>query len=169
MRKKTRMILLILFVPLSLIVATGLFVSSRLLSLGSNIQMVGSNGEQIPAAIYKRILKVKIGKQEETVEELVVLFDERLNIENGLDVLIIVPKYKLVGIPEGGRRMFKKVAGENYIYQVSRKADEFTQVVNNTALFDDPPIKFAHFNDKEIVFNSFQRLKKYGSNIIIKY
>ncbi|QFG52476.1 hypothetical protein [Chryseobacterium sp.] len=153
----------IFFLSLILIAALSFFYfkDAILLVKEENYAIVNETNRKIPATFYSKNVVVDIGGKAESVYEILIFFDE----EQELNPIVIIPKYKLIGLVEGGRRGFIKF-GSN-VLQLSDDSNKFN-MLNDTAFFDDPPIKQMRFDHDYIVFNTFKGLKKYGATIILR-
>jgi hypothetical protein len=136
---------------------------TKSLKIEKKYTIINETNDKVPGTIYYRNVDVNIGGKTENVYELVIFFDKELKMK--LNPIIVVPKYKLIGVVEGGERGFIKFG--NKIFQLSDESNKFT-LLNNTTFFDDPPIKKMSFEEESITFNSFEGLKKYGQTIILK-
>lgn len=136
---------------------------AKVLNIEKKYNIVNEAGEKIPATLYYRNIDVEIGNKIENVYEIVVFFDEKLKMK--LNPIVVVPKYKFIGLIEGGESGFIKF--ENKVFQLSQESNKFT-MLDNTTYFNDPPIKKKNFEGKLISFNSFEKLKEYGQTIILK-
>lgn len=135
----------------------------KMLHMDENYTIVNEANKTITATIYDRNVDVKVGEKYENVDELVVFFDRELNLK--YNPIVIVPKYQLIGVIEGGENGFIRIG--NKVFQCSDKANPFT-LLDNAAFFDLPPITEKQFENHRILFNSFEGLKKYGNTIILK-
>ncbi len=126
-----------------------------------NYAIVNETNRKIPATFYSKNVFVYVGGKAENVYEILIFFDE----EQKLNPIVIIPKYKLIGVVEGGRRGFIKF-GSN-VLQLSDDTNKFI-MLNDATLFDEPPIKNIRFEQGIILFNSFNGLKKYGPSLIMK-
>lgn len=155
----------ILFVILLIIIIAAYFwlKNGFFLTPASNYTIVNVNGEKIPARLYNRNVEVKIGDKMQNVDEIVIFFDPEIEME--YNPVVLIPKYKLMGLIEGGDGGFIKLG--NKVFQISQQSNKFITLDNKT-FFDDPPIKSISFEENEVTFNSFEGLKKYGPTIIIK-
>ena len=153
----------IFFLSLILIAALSFFYfkDAILLVKEENYAIVNETNRKIPATFYSKNVVVEVGGKAESVYEILIFFDE----EQELNPIVIIPKYKLIGLVEGGRRGFIKF-GSN-VLQLSDDSNKFN-MLNDTAFFDDPPIKQMRFDHDYIVFNTFKGLKKYGATIILR-
>ncbi|MDF0720092.1 hypothetical protein P0M11_08780 [Kaistella sp. PBT33-4] len=153
----------IFFLSLILIAALSFFYfkDAILLVKEENYAIVNETNRKIPATFYSKNVVVDVGGKAESVYEILIFFDE----EQELNPIVIIPKYKLIGLVEGGRRGFIKF-GSN-VLQLSDDSNKFN-MLNDTAFFDDPPIKQMRFDHDYIVFNTFKGLKKYGATIILR-
>jgi hypothetical protein len=159
----------ICLVALFLIAIVIFFTIGRILQVDNNVKIYGAAGNIIPSKVYARQRLIKNSKGElEEISELIVFFDEEFVDSKTLDVLVIVPKFKQIGIPQGDRNAFTRISNK-IIYQKDRNVDNFTSVVNNFTYFEDPPIKYANFYNDRVVFNSYGNLKQFGDSIIIVY
>ena len=136
----------------------------RLLFKASDYEMYSSAGKNIKGFLYFRNIKYV---NDEYSKQIVIIFDKSIGVEKDFDVLVLVPKYKFIGVPEFGSSAFK-YASAGYVYQTTKKADFLISADNNTVDFDDPPIKFARFSADKIVFNCYGKLKQFGDSIIIE-
>ncbi|MBF4517861.1 hypothetical protein IRZ71_15960 [Flavobacterium sp. ANB] len=139
------------------------FKDVKALEIEKKYNIVNEANEKIPATLYYRNIDVKVGDKIENVYEIVIFFDKELKMK--FNPIVVVPKYKLIGLIEDGERGFVKFG--NKVFQLSDDSNKFT-LLNNSAFFDDPPIKKINFEEKSITFNSFEGLKKYGKTIVIK-
>ena len=153
----------IFFLSLILIAALSFFYfkDAILLVKEENYAIVNETNRKIPATFYSKNVVVDIGGKAESVYEILIFFDE----EQELNPIVIIPKYKLIGLVEGGRRGFIKF-GSN-VLQLSDDSNKFI-MLNDATFFDEPPIKNIRFEDDYIVFNTFKGLKKYGPTLIMK-
>jgi hypothetical protein len=136
---------------------------AKALKLEKNYTLVSETTDKIPATVYYRNVDVKVGDKTENVYEIVIFFDKKLNMN--LNPIVIVPKFKLIGFIDGGERGFFRLG--NKIIQLSDESNKFI-MLNDAVFFDDPPIKKIIFQEKSIIFNSFEGLTKYGQTIILK-
>ncbi|MNK74866.1 hypothetical protein D3C87_943880 [compost metagenome] len=155
----------IIFIALILITVFAYFYfkDAKALKIEKKYNIVNEAGERIPARLYYRNVDVEIGNKIENVYEIVIFFDEKLKMK--LNPIVVIPKYKFIGLIEGGESGFIKF--ENKVFQLSDESNNFT-MLDNPISFDDPPIKKKNFEGKLISFNSFEKLKDYGEIIILK-
>ena len=155
----------IIFIVFILVAALAWFFlkDSKTLKIEESYTVVNENNKKIPATLYYRNVDVEVGSKMENVYEIVIVFDKELEMK--INPVVIVPKYKLIGLVEGGEKGFIKFG--NKVFQLSDKSNKFT-MLDNAIFFDDPPIKKMHFDEKTIIFNSFEGLKKYGQIIMLK-
>lgn len=155
---------LILMVLVLIVAIAWFFLQDiKALEIEKSYTIVNETNEKIPGTIYYRNVDVNIGGKNENVCELLIFFDKELKMK--FNPIVVVPKYKLIGVVEDGEKGFIKF-GNNF-YQLSDKSNKFT-LLNDTTFFDNPPIKKISFEENSITFNSFEELKKYGQTIILK-
>ena len=119
-------------------------------------------GEEIPAQIIKK-----------KNDSYFIIFS--INELLPYSTLVISPKNKLIGIPNGGNRRFFNITN-NYIYDKNSNDDSYKILyingkepyTNNNYPNQDPVIKNIVFLDDEINFNSYDKLNDYGKKIILK-
>ncbi len=127
--------------------------------------VINEGGKTIPAKIYSRTVQSKISDKEERVYEILIFFDDNQDMKS-YNPILVIPKYNMIGIVDGGKREFLFFG--NTVFQKSEKSNKFTSLTNSLIFDDKPPIDKIVFKDNEIVFNSFEGLKKYGKNITLK-
>jgi len=136
---------------------------ARILNIEKEYNIVNEADKEIPGALYCRNADVEIGDRIENVYEIVIFFDEKLKMK--LNPIVVIPKYKFIGLIEGGESGFIKFGSK--VFQLSDESNKFT-MLDNTTYFNDPPIKKKNFEGKLISFNSFEKLKDYGQTVILK-
>jgi hypothetical protein len=164
-----RVMRIIFFTLLTFVVAMMIFIycSGRVLKVNNNAKVFGANGKEIHCRVFNRYRTVKNSNEEDQkIKELILLFDHEM--DGNMNVFVINPDFKLIGLPEGGGSSFTGL-GNSILYQHTQRADVITSLVNNVTYFDDPYIKYANFYNHKVVFNSFGRLKQYGDSIIITF
>lgn len=156
-------IMLIMAVVLSILIIV-IIQRGAFLKYEKSYTLTNEHGKAIPSKIFSRKIQTKTNGKKESVYEILIFFDDNKNMKH-YNPLVIIPKYKMIGMVEGGKKEFWLVG--NKIYQLSDKSNKFTSL-DNAVFFDNPPIKEVHFLEKKITFNSFEGLKKYGQTIILK-
>ncbi|MDV7697663.1 hypothetical protein N6B72_12100 [Chryseobacterium soli] len=136
---------------------------ARILKLEESYAIVNEIDRKIPATLYYRNVDVEVGGKMENVYEILIFFDKEVEIK--FNPIVVVPKYKLIGVAEGGERGFIKFGDD--VLQLSKDSNNFT-TLDNTVFFDNPPIKEIKIEENSITFNSFESLIKYGKYIILK-
>jgi hypothetical protein len=131
----------------------------------NTFSLTNSNGKSIPAKIYSRIVESEIDNKKESVYQILIFFDEREN--NKFNPILLIPKYKMIGIVEGGKDEF--IFFGNKVLQKSRTSNKFNLLTNSTFFDNAPPIFSIVFEEKKITFNSFEGLEKYGQSITLNY
>ncbi len=140
----------------------------------ANYRIYSDNGKAIPAKLYKRVTKTLVNDKTEYVEEIIIYFDDSL-INNKLNrsgeeklfkFLVIVPKFKMIGLVESPSSFKIK---DKHICQVDDQADMFTSIINNHAFFKNPPITQSTFSEKGVVINTYGILKNFGNEIHFEY
>ena len=154
----------LIFIIFILIVAIiwFLFKDVKVLKIEKNYTIVNENKKKIPAKLYYRNVDVEVGGKKENVYEIVVFFDKEFKMK--LSPIVVIPKYRLIGVIEGGERGFIKF--ENKVFQLSEESNKFTSLDNST-FFDNPPITEKRFEKDTIIFNSFEELKKHGKKVLL--
>lgn len=147
---------------LTLIISLTLINKYRFLIKEKSYTIKGKDGIIIPARIFVR----RVSSNGTITKRILIFFDKEIGMNKIFDVIVILPEYKMIGIPEKGINGYLKLSDE-YIYQKSLQSDNFTSILNNYSFFKDSPIKFAKFQYNEISFNSFDKLKKYGDILTI--
>lgn len=152
-----------LLILILVILITFYFRDSKILKLEDKYTLVNEKGNKIPATLYSRIVNVKINNKSENIYEILIFFDKK--IKTSFNPIIIIPKYKLIGLPDGNMKDF--IEFDNKMIQLSKESNQFTSL--DGAFFAPyPPIKKILFKNDYIVFNSFDGLKEYGNNITLK-
>lgn len=149
------------------------FPCHRKLPAQANYVIVSNTGQSIPAKLYARTVETKSNNQLLLVREFFLAFSDSLVLDSQNVLgehhvpkfLVLVPYYKMIGIPD---HMHDLKERDGYICQSSDKADYFAPIVNNHALFKNPPITEVQFTERKISFNTFGILKKFGQSIIIR-
>ncbi|TCD28604.1 hypothetical protein EZ456_04235 [Pedobacter psychrodurus] len=136
----------------------------RLMKADPERSVIGDKGTIVPAKVFLK----DVGHGSTAVKEIVVIFDKSISIKKSFEVMVFAPERKLIGIPENGRNAFLHLS-DGYVFQKSRDSDKFTSIFNNYTFFIDPPIKQAQFENKRIVFNSFDALKGFGKRITVSW
>ncbi|MCE4065825.1 hypothetical protein LXM63_12025 [Chryseobacterium gleum] len=154
--------IVLIIIVLVLIVCLYFVQNGTFLNYENCYSIVNKEGKSVPAKIYSRTVNSRINGKEESVYEIIVFFDK-----NQYNPILFIPKYKMVGVLEGGRAGFI-FFGEK-VFQKSDKSNRFTTLTNSLVFGDGPPITNITFKDNEIVFNSFDELKRYGEILILKY
>ncbi|EKB60679.1 hypothetical protein HMPREF9700_00174 [Bergeyella zoohelcum CCUG 30536] len=117
--------------------------------------------EPIPAKVYSRIVKSEINGEKEEIYQILIFFDNK----NTYNPVLIIPKYSVIGIVEGGRGEFWNFNG--IMFQKSKKSNEYTSLTNILVFDDSPPIVYISFETNKIIFNTFGNLTEYGQKIIL--
>ncbi|QTE23353.1 hypothetical protein [Polaribacter cellanae] len=92
--------------------------------------------------------------------------------------LVISPKNKLIGIPNGGSERYFNLT-KNYIYDKWTNDNSFTIIyIDGKEPFKfnqyneypnkEPIVKNINFLDTKVSFDSFDKLKEYGKKVVLK-
>lgn len=161
--KIKKIMLIVILIIFTLIIYT--IQKGGVLKFENTYTISNEKGENIPAKIYSRTITSTVNDKEEKVYEILVFFEDDKNIKY-YNPILFIPKLKIVGIVDGGKKDFLFIG--NNLFQKSEKANQFTSLTNSLIFDGTPPIYEISFKEKEIVFNSFEGLKKYGTNLILK-
>lgn len=125
--------------------------------------LVNEEGKKLPGTIYYRKVNEQVGQKTENVHEILIFFSKEAEMK--FNPIIVVPKFKMIGVIEGGESGFLKLG--NKVFQLSEQSNKFTTLDNNT-YFDNAPVEKINFSKQSISFNSFGGLRKYGEVIMLK-
>ncbi|MDP5199866.1 hypothetical protein [Flavobacterium sp. DG2-3] len=125
--------------------------------------LVSETGKKIQATLFYRNVDVEVGQKIENVQEILIFFSKEAEMK--FNPIIVVPKFKMIGVIEGGESGFLKLG--NKVFQLSEQSNKFTALDNNT-YFDNAPVEKINFSEQSISFNSFGGLRKYGEVIMLK-
>ncbi|MXS72118.1 hypothetical protein GSF70_12910 [Flavobacteriaceae bacterium W22] len=139
--------------------------SGTLLKYESKYSLLNDSGNVVPAKIYSRTIKSKINGKNQEIYQILVFFNDNQNMKS-FNPILFIPKQNIVGVVESGKKDFLFFG--NKAFQKSDKSNKFTSLTNSLFFDSNPPIYKISFNDKEIVFNSFNELKVYGETLTLK-
>jgi len=160
---KTKIITYIVLIVLILVI----YIANRgiLLKHENTYTISNEKGDIINAKIYSRTVTAKVNNKEEHIYQILVFFDDDQKMKY-YNPILFIPKLNMVGVVEGGKNEFLFFG--NNVFQKSLKANEFTSLTNSLIFDNNPPINKIIFKNNSIVFNSFEGLKIYGKNLILK-
>lgn len=129
--------------------------------------IVSDKGIAIPASLYVGDT-MKLNEKSVANSTYILVLDSSLNSTKEhmmLEVLVIYPESKFLAQSSLCSESFTRI-NDTSSYQRYKILDE-VGIVNNTALYSDPPIKYANFYNKKLVFNTYGTLKQFGDSIIV--
>lgn len=167
---KLKIILLILI----LVGAIGLYFyckqveeTGKTVHRAKEYSIVSDKGIAIPASFYVGDT-MQLNEKSAINATYILVFDTSLNSKKEHtmpEVLVIYPESKFLAQSSLCSESFTRI-NDTLSHQRYKVLDE-VGIVNNTALYSDPPIKYATFYNKKLVFNTYGTLKQFGDRIIV--
>jgi hypothetical protein len=140
----------------------------KIICKATDYKIYSNSGKIIPADLYIESRRKNKVNSYDILSYLVVFGDSiGFRSQGEPDVLIIYPNEKILAEPNLYRGSFTRV-DDNCLWQPSKNV-ESRDIVNNKALYSDPPIKFSGFDGRKIVFNTYGPLRQYGDSITIEW
>lgn len=129
--------------------------------------IVSNKGIAIPASLYAGDT-MKLNEKSAVNATYILVLDTCLDFKNEHimpEVLVIYPESKFLAQSSLCSESFTRI-NDTSSHQRYKILDE-VGIVNNTVLYSNPPIKYANFYNKKLVFNTYGTLKQFGDSIII--